>query len=258
MNNIAKISVLAIGAAMVTQALQAQSISDGDLVLGLNSGSVSSDYVIDLGQVPATANTQIGGGISASTFNTTFGSAAVNIGVVGGDVDGVIDPTGGETTWVSSLRTGSSVYSYGTAGTESKPSGALTASAVDGAASYAEQVSLGVTATSLGNRTAWNQVIAQSPTQVGANAGSNFANAAANPLTGLTSSLALDIWSVTDDNGANTWSYDGDLLVNINGTSASVVWDPVSAVPEPATYGLFAGGGLLALALRRQFARKNA
>jgi hypothetical protein len=256
MKQMIKISLLAVGAAMVTQALQAQ-ISDGDLVIGFNSSSVGSDYVIDLGQVPSAANTQLGGSISLSTYNTTYGANLVNVGVVAGDQSGIVDPSGGESAWTTTLRTGTAATSYASAGTETAP-GVQTASAVDSMASLAESVALGVTGTSTAQQTAWNQVIAKGPGQTGANS-LNYGTYA-NPMAALSSQpLTLDLWSITDDSGINHWTYDGDLQINLTGASPSVVFDPaVVAVPEPTTYGLLAGGGLLALALRRQFSVKNA
>jgi hypothetical protein len=255
MNKIAKITVLAFGAAMVTQALQAQ-INDGDLVIGFNSGTSTTDYVLDLGQVPTSANTQLAGSFDLSTFNSTFGSAAMNVGVVGGDPDGAIDPSGFETMWTTTLRTGVAATSFATHGTEAAPA-SLSQNGVDGGASTAVQVALGFTPTANSSSSAWNQVISKGPGQHGSN-NTSFGQFA-NPMTALSSQpLTLDLWSANDGNTLNPFTYVGDLQIDLTGATPSIIFDPAVAVPEPASYGLLAGGGLLAIVLRRQFVRKTA
>jgi hypothetical protein len=255
MNKIVKISVLTIGAAMVTQALQA-AYSDGDLLVGFASSS--SDYVIDLGQIPTTAGTQIGSPISETLFNSTFTSGGVSVGVVAGDNSGsgVFDPTGGDTVWTTTLRAGTAPTSYASAGTEKAPVNTST-TLVDQAAAIPYGLALGVTATTLGGANAsWSQGVAVSSTQPGT-AHVNWASNLGNPMASLTGPLTLDLWTTTDDNSPNKFTYVGDLQIDMTGSSASVVFDP-TAVPEPATYSLLAGGGVLALLLRRNVKRNNA
>ena len=86
---ITKIAALAIGAALVTQAVQA---ANNDVVIGFTSGG-PSDYVIDLGQLPA-ANSggfvDLTSYINSSYFTTVFSqSGTLTFGAIGGTQAGV-------------------------------------------------------------------------------------------------------------------------------------------------------------------------
>ena len=253
MKKLVKISMLAIGAAMVTQALEAQTVTGNpnqdDLSLGFTStyAGVTQDYIIDLGQIPTGSNAQLANNFSLSTFDTIFGSAlaagAVNVGVVGGgpnDINGNFDVD------TSTL--------VGAAGPKHS---------VDQTIDNASQtvISLQLGAVAQGNSSSWTSLIAATPTAVGT-AHNNFTSdlGEANPLQSLSSSgsLTLEVWNAEDaGNGTENWTSEGDLQVNVSGSDLSAVWDPV-AVPEPSTYGLLAGAGLLIVALRRQFSFKKA
>jgi hypothetical protein len=209
--------------------------------------------VFDLGQVPTSANSLIGTIDLSSAFGSTPLTAGLSVGIIGADPDGVIDPGGAQTVWTSTLRTGNAATS-GTAGTESKPSNASQAT-VDSSAAIPSGVSQGKTGVSV-NGSSWSEEVAVSSTASGSDH-INWAANLGNPTKALTSSpLTLDIWSTTDANGINSFTYTGDAQITLNGSTATVVWDPVAAVPEPSTYGLFAGAGMLLVGLRRQFSRK--
>ena len=71
--------------------------------------------------------------------------------------------------------------------------------------------------------------------------------------------IVLDLWKDTVTAAGTTgWAYQGNFTLDLSGANPSLIWDAASAVPEPATYGLCAGAGLLVLSLRNQFRRKIA
>jgi PEP-CTERM motif len=251
MKKIAKISMLALGAAMVTQALQAQTTpanpGNNDLVLGFTSQApgVTQDYILDLGQIPSGQNVQLGG-ISLSTFNTVFGSALangeVNVGIVGGL------PTGSVADVITST-----LHLTGAPG--EIPSVSQSKSAGDDV--------LGTTPGVVAQNatTSFSSDVALSPTATGT-ANNNFsAQLGSNPLSTIGSSetITLDLYEDTQTSRTSTggWVYEGDIALDLTGSTLSAVFDPV-AVPEPSTYGLLAGAGLLLVALRRQISRKAA
>jgi len=82
--------------------------------------------------------------------------------------------------------------------------------------------------------------------------------------TGINASSAIgsgiifeDLWFNLKGTG---WTYTGYLELDTTGSSPSLTFTPkdLVAVPEPSTYGLLGGAGLLVLSVRRQFNRKNA
>ncbi len=253
MKKIAKISMLAIGAAMVTQALHAQ-YNDGDLLIGFASSG--NDYVIDLGQIPTLANTQLGGAIDLNLYNTTFGSSAVSVGVIAGDNSGTFDPAGKKTIWTTTLRAGLPATAFVTAGTESAPAN-ISKTQINNLAPIPGSLQQGVTGvTSGGLIDAWSETVAQSSTQNGSVIG-NWGAAAGNPMASLASQpITLDLWTTSADVTVNHYTYVGDIQIDMTGASASVIFDP-AAVPEPATYALLGGGGLLAFVLRRNTKKQN-
>lgn len=272
MNKLTKISLLAMGAAMVTQALQAQTATGistaNDLILGFTSQApgVTQDYVLDLGAVPTSSNVQLGG-ISLSTFNTVFGSAAtagtVNVGVIGGGTD---PNSGNSQIFTTTLRSGALATTAG-AGTETAPYKA-SGNPISQASNYGSSLALGNVAQSAS--ASWSSSITTGP-GVGTigTAQNSFtgylphtSGHTDNPMVTLPGSetVTLDIWNdIANNTGANTWTYVGDLQLDLSGSTLNATFDPtVTSVPEPSTYGLMAGFGLLALGFRHQFSRKNA
>lgn len=253
MKNSYKIALLAaLGFASVSVAQAQININDDDLVLGITSSS--QDYVIDLGQIPATANTSLG-----SYDLSSFDAASLSAGVVGGDTDGAYDVAGGgDSLFLTKVRSGTAATSYAVAGTESAPN-LISQNNLDASAGLVYAIATGITPTSTTGHNAWSQIVAQSSTAVGSSGGGNIGAYAGNPMGALTSPLTLDLWAASDDNEPNSFNYLGDIQLTETGSSVSVVFDPASvAVPEPSTYGLIAGAGLLAVSLRNKLSRKNA
>jgi len=245
MKKIIKLSVLALGVATVTQALQAQLV-DTSLALGIQSGSVNTNYVINLGTYPGLgAGTTVLGGFNASTFSAIFGANPVNVGVVGADQSGIITGDGTSTTvFTTTLRTGVAGDNWWLSGTEAHPTGNQTASGIDLMSTYVLGLALGAVPTA--NINSWNAAIAQSPTSRGSNAG-NF-GAYANPMTAYSGgTIILDLWQANDQNGLNNWTYAGNISMNLS--TGLMVYD----APEPSTYAMMsAGGGLGMLSLLRR------
>jgi hypothetical protein len=81
------------------------------------------------------------------------------------------------------------------------------------------------------------------------------------PDTTVTGGLAYeDVWfNNTQGTGLTGWQYKGYLTLDLTGdTTQLLTFTPAVAVPEPSTYGLIAGLGLLAVAVRRQLSTKSA
>ena len=92
-----------------------------------------------------------------------------------------------------------------------------------------------------------------------------MAQQAGNPMGALVSDgnggfqINLDLYHDNDSGTAGrNYLYQGYFNLDIgtasgNLSSADLTYDPAVPVPEPASYGLLAGAGLLVLGLRRQF-----
>ena len=246
----------ALGLASVTAA-QAANGQPGDLILGFVNGT--QNYVIDLGALPITAGTDFGiagsGLFSLSTYNSTFTAGGVSVGIVGGQLLGGV----GDYIYTTSLRSGVVDTSFGTAGTETVPTKPGTRPNLSNAASLMTAIDLGVqSATAAGS---FSSLVAASPTASGLNLTTSYVGyvvQGANPLKDITgNTITLDLWESIRGGSVGAFTYQGDITLNLN--TGSLVWDPsVTAVPEPASYGLLAGAGLLVVTLRRQFSRKNA
>jgi hypothetical protein len=262
MNKIAKIFLLAVGAATMTQALQAQlatqpaNPANNDLILGFTSqaSGVTEDYVLDLGQIPTSYDQQMGG-VSMSTFNSIFGSALangqVNVGVVAGS---------------SSFMTGdpndviTSVLDNGWGGTPTLPGSsappAPNSPSIQNAAALVLDLTPGFGGISSSSESSFTYNIAQSPTTYGTGIPSFSSSLFTSPLTTINSSeeVLLDLYEDTATGRTTTgYSYVGSIEVNLSGSTLSVTYDSVVPVmPEPGIYGLLAGVALLAMALSRQ------
>jgi len=228
----------ALGLGGVTAA-QAQ-INNNDLVIGFTSqaAGVTDDYLVDLGQIPGTPNTSLNvSGFSISTFSSTFGSALsdgeVNVGIIGGQGSGPAD------VYLSILDG------------LSAPANAPTLSNIGNAAGVALGLSLGSVPQS-GN--GFYYAVAENPTTDGAEANSFASYLDVNPLTtiGGSETALLDLYEDAGSGrtGTTGWEYEGDVAIDLSGPSFTATWDPV-IVPEPATFGVFAVGGLMVLAVRR-------
>lgn len=258
MNKLKTISLVAAGAAMISQAVQAQSNPNAnDLVLGFTSqaGGVTQDMVLDLGPIPSVTfptTYQLDGTTADLTaFTTIFGSALasgqVNVGIIGGLGGGVKDVI------LSTLSGSKPTGPNPTKGNIANAAGdALSLSA------YSVGSAAGEAASGLSS---WNSTIAVNPTTVGsAGAGTTYAEYVNNPMytiNGTTKSIVLDLYkdagTGVTGTGTTGWTYAGNVTIDLSGSSLSAIY----SAPEPSSVALFGGAGVLALAFRRQFSRKN-
>lgn len=245
--------VAALGYTGVTAA-HAQ-INPNDLVLGFTSqaSGVSDDYLVDLGQIPTTSGTSLNvSGFNGSTFSSIFGSALAN-GEVNAGIVGSTPGTSGDVIF-SRLN---SAGTPGLAGSATPPGDTLPA--LRDAAGTVSSTSLTLGEVAQTQTTSFYYNIAQNPMADGTAGISSFAGYADNPLVTIPSSesVVLDIYEDSYTSRANNgWTYDGSVTLNLSGDSLSAVY--VSPVPEPATYALFGGLGMLMLVLRRKWSGKVA
>jgi hypothetical protein len=270
MNKITKAAVVSAALALLAQGAYAQQVNSGDLALGFtgNANSPAHDYILDLGSL-ATLNaspltiTDLSSQLSLTTFNQTFASIT---GTSVGAVEGVGNGVAGDNVAYGKLRSGSTAE--GVQGSETTPTKITSHSTITSAAGQVNGLFTGTPATS-GNP---NTFAAES---VQGTAGTIASDVSASIINTIGSSgiLALDIFGEVRQSGSGQNStgfvYEGQLDLNLSaynssstGTAAAGTLEyipagftPTSAVPEPTTYGVLAGAGLLVLGLRRQFAR---
>ena len=234
----------ALGMAGVTAA-QAQS----EMVLGFNDQNyfippAGSDYTIDLGSAANFTATYSGSwGISSSLFSSAFGAdgnALYNVAA------GVV----GSTSSANIMQT--IIGALNAPGT----------SAISGSSHVPATIPFGVNSyvTSPG----WSASISGGPS-IAPYAGTTYSSGV-NPMGYLVSGTLTEVLysdSVIGSGRTATttgWQELGTFVIDAptGGNDGTITFNGVNAsVPEPATYGVLAGAGLLLLSLRRQFLSKT-
>ena len=241
----------ALGLTSVTAA-QAQSAAT-DVFIGFNNaGSTNSaannDYVVDLGaaaQFTTTATLNLSSSFNATTFATAFGADLA--GSSYGNYNNVA---------VGAVHGATGISVFTTALSPNTPNGGDFANLIAAAqAGVAGALGTGsqLIASGSGN---WGTYISTSPN---ANAGTFAGLDNANPMQYLSSGTITEIlWQSTQTGGGRFPTYSaftelGTLAIDVN--TGSVIFTGVAAVPEPSTYALFGGAGLMLLAFRNKFRR---
>jgi hypothetical protein len=242
MNKFTKIAVVAATAALAAQGLRAQTAPGGDLILGFTSGTATSDYVVDLGAIPSVP-TDLGSAINLSQFGTGGAPSIGNmsVGVIFGNP---VNSGPGDYVGFSVSHGGAAPVT---------PSG----NSVTGAGTQAGSVLIGTPANTLGTSFTGQSAVTTAGT---------FANYfQTDPRLSMPgTSLVLDIYEsmriASTGRGtptATAFSLIGTLSLDLSGGTPHAEFTP-TAVPEPSTYGLIAGAGLLLVALRRRLSAQRA
>jgi hypothetical protein len=263
---VSKTMLAAVGGALLAQAAQA---APDDLVLGFTLTGAANDYIVDLGpgsSIGAGGGSVVdlssGFGFSSATLTTTFGSGNVanglNVGVVGGAATGLP----GQDLWVTQARSGG-------AGNAATPGSALqggTTSSGSSGSPFPNGVLSG-TGLTAGNGVVFSAADSSSFSSLIYNGNPNFVTTMGglNPAGTTSGSVVYeDLYREVDSNPGRgglqgNWAYQGYLTLDLSGgTSQLLTFTPASiAVPEPSTYGLIAGAGLLIISLRRQLGFKS-
>jgi hypothetical protein len=268
-------ATLAGVALLGTMQAQAQiSYNSGDLLLNfrntLNSGSTGPDVVVDLGSAATFATltgvtdldpaSGAGAKFSQTDLATAFGSGLANVGFsVGATTKGVSSPT---SYYVSTYEATATTYNSSSSFPEG--SGAASSSdqtkfstAINGVGNGAKGLNGTSFLSSLGSHSSSQAVLeSTSGFNYGGQATSGSQPTVISYNTAIPTTVALEssqyaaLFNVPQlgSGSATELGYFtfNDVTGDITYTSN------LSAVPEPATYGLMAGVGLLALAFRRQ------
>lgn len=278
MKRFTKFGVIAAGVVLATSLAQA---ANTDLVLGITGNGASSDAVVDLGSA---AQVGVGGssvidlidsrgasfsatGLSGTSFQSLLSSVfssgvnGANMTLAGGQggsstffyLSANRGSTGNPTTPLSTMPTTWTKNQQGTVG--GYPAGVLNGASISfqgGNAAIADGTA------SAPNTSSFSYLI------LGANNSSTSVNSyqLTLPNTAVSGGKAYeDVW-VNKASGSSLtgWQYQGYLTLDLTGdTTQLLTFTPSAvAVPEPGTYGLIAGLGLLVVAVRRQFSGKVA
>lgn len=224
----------ALGLASVS-AVQAQSYTPGDLIVGFTTGG-GNDLLYDLGQASALYNGETFSGLSSLLSSDTLSS--LSWGVLGMSANSGSPRTAYTTTAVGITPTtinGASKFS-----TLDNNFLAIVENDFSSTPSAGSSATVSASAT-----TSWyTETDNSSP-------GNTYINNYENPnVTGVGS----DSFSQVLNNNTAPTLLGGFTL----GADDSFTYNTVSAVPEPTTYGMLAGAGLLMLSFRNQLHRKQA
>lgn len=232
MKRLAKVGIVAVGAALVAQAAQASYTFD-DLYLGINQ-SGANDYVIDLGQASALTGSSTVVDLTSSydynTFNSLFTVGSASMGVVGGKY---AFPTTSNDIWVTALPGTDLSAADHSQGTINSAMADLSGIAFPTAGNSAQ----------LAPASGWTAYVTTLAP------GSFYGDTGLNPSAPTASSLILNLYQAT---GSQGYTYEGYFtLSNPDQSTATLTFTP-AAVPEPTTCALIGGGSLLLLAMRRR------
>ena len=203
-----------------------------DLILGFTSTS-GNDTEFNLGTETSLVN---GETWNLSSILTSYNLSTVDWGVVGTVTTGHLSYlTYNDAVNGDNLPVLTGVGAWNNINTANKTiyNNSFTSAAVDSAATIAASSSA-----------SWNSET------VNPTLGTQYQNENVNP--NLAGDGAIDFWVQNEGTGTDS------VLGQFSLASDGVVTFNVAAVPEPATYGLLAGAGLLIVALRRQFSVKKA
>lgn len=252
---------LGVAAAVVTavalsSTAQAQ-YNSGDLVLGFTTSASTGDLVINLGATSSdtwltagsgTTDLVSGGevGYSKSTFVTALSANGLSLNsLTWGVVGGYYNNANNAGVYVTSTSKPSVPTTYGF------PTSAIdtAGNVINGSSTPANTAVVDPTQ---GNGNSWKEAIVSTT-------GSSLTGTYLNPTTTTSSSFSsgtsyetIELYSSIQKSGVSTLT---DLGYFTLGSDGSFTF---TAVPEPATYGLLAGLGVLAVSLRRQLGRKDA
>lgn len=272
MNRLAKMAVCATGVALLAQAAHG---SNTDLVLGFTGNGATSDAVIDLGSA---AQAGIGGSGAVDLIDSR-GAAFSASGLAGSDFQNLLNSVfttgvngagmtmaGGQggitTTFYLTQNRGTAgsdpaqplsapPFSWGKSGQQSV--GGYPAGVLNGAGISFQGGNAAVPLSSGGsvNTASFSYLI------LGLNnAGNSVASYQGVPSAMVSGGVAYeDVWFNSYISGSPAltgWSYEGFLTLDLTGsTTALLSFTPVT-VPEPTTFTLLGGLGLLAVASRRR------
>jgi len=255
MKRLTKAGIIAIGAALVSQAAQAQ-FTANDLYVGFTQATGSGgDYLLDLGQASSiigqSSVVNLSSDFSLSTFNTTFPSITspnpVSMGVVGGIG-----------SFPSTYDLYMTQFRAGGAGVPAVAGSSLNTAPGTSVINQAVNDISGITAwPTVGNGVqdsskSWTTYV--SPTL---QPGTVYGDTGINPNSPIDTTSGIvyeDLYSAT---GNNAFTYLGYFTMDTTGASPSLTFTSLD-VPEPGTISVLAVGALLLWSLRGRLVRKNA
>ncbi len=262
-----KAGALVAGALLACQAAHAAGITANDLYMGFQNSGASSDYIVNLGAASSILGqdtvVNLSGDFTESDITAILGGAGTSYaGTIGannaGGVPSVANPADAYGTVLRTSNLGNNAVSGSVQPTAISSGSDITA--------YNDLGTLNAPATAGGQLDSGKTFTADVPSS-GATAGTYNSATGLIPNSAVTTSSALieDLWYTADPSTGRTdtskpWVYEGYFTIDLTGSSPDVTFtsDLVTAVPEPTTYGLMAGAGLLLLSLRRQLGVKLA